>query len=79
MKLFGAMVLPVLNFSSEVWGFHASPDIERVHLKFLKQILSVKVQTCPVAVYGEFGRVSLKVQIKARILKYWFNVMKSSE
>ena len=70
------MVLPILNFSSEVWGFHASPDIETVHLKFLKQILSVKAQTCSAAVYGEF-RVPLNVQRKARILKYWFNIMKS--
>ena len=73
LKLFDAMVLPILNFSSEVWGFHASLDIERVHLKFLKQI----AQTCSAAVYGEFGRVPLNVQRKARILKYRFNIMKS--
>ena len=76
-KLFDAMVLPILNFSSEVWGFHPSPDIERVHLKFLKQNLKVKAQTCSAAVYGEFGRVPLNVQRKCRILKYWFNIMKS--
>ena len=50
------------------------PDIERVHLKFLKQILKVKSQTPSAAVYGELGRVPLHVMRKERILKYWFKV-----
>jgi hypothetical protein len=30
--------------------------IERVHLKFFKRILGVKMSTCNAAVYGELGR-----------------------
>ena len=44
IKLFDSMILPILNYASEIWGFHPAPDIERVHLKFLKQILKVKSQ-----------------------------------
>ena len=40
-------------------GFHKSPDVEKVHLKFLKQILGVRRQTSSVAIYGELGRVPL--------------------
>ena len=36
----------------EIWGFHLAPDIERVHLKFLKKILKMKSQTPSAAVYG---------------------------
>ena len=34
VKLFDAMVLPILNYASEIWGFHTAPDVERIHLKF---------------------------------------------
>ena len=63
------MILPILNYASEIWGFHPAPDIERVHLKFLKQILKVKSQTPSAAVYGELGRVPLHVMRKERALK----------
>ena len=33
-------------YSSETWGFHDSLDIERVHVKCLKQLLGVRSQTC---------------------------------
>ena len=31
LKLFDALVLPMMNYGSEVWGFHKSQAIERVH------------------------------------------------
>ena len=77
LKLFDTMILPVLTYGSEVWGFHAAPDIERVHLKFIKRILGVRPQTTNAAVYGELGRVPLNVVHKERILKYWFKIIKS--
>ena len=64
------MVLPILCYGCEVWGFHPVPDIERVHLKFLKQILAVKPQTCTNAVYGVLGRVPLHVVRKERLLNF---------
>ena len=75
LKLFDALVLPILNYSCEVWGFHSSQEIEKVHLKFLKQILGVRQQTCNMAVYGELGRVPLIVIRKVRILKFWFKIL----
>lgn len=79
IKLFDSMVLPILNYASEIWGFHKSPGVEKIHLKFLKQILGVRTSTPSAAVYGEFGRVPLIIQRKAKILKYWFSVMKNSD
>ncbi|MCU7801013.1 MAG: reverse transcriptase family protein [gamma proteobacterium symbiont of Lucinoma myriamae] len=46
LKLFDCMILPILMYGCEIWGFHDSSDIERVHLKFLKQLLGVRSQTC---------------------------------
>ena len=67
-KLFDTMVLPVLTYGSEVWGFHGAPDIERVNLKFMKRILRVRLQTTNVAVYGELGRIPLNIVRKERYL-----------
>ena len=74
LKLFDAIISPILNYGSEVWGFHKSPDIERVHLKFLKHILCVRQQTSNAAVYGELARFSMNVLRKIRIVKFWFNI-----
>ena len=79
IKLFDAIILPILTYGSEIWGFHPAPEIERVHLKFLKQILCVKPQTSNVTVYGELGRVPLSIISKERILKYWYKLMKSPD
>ena len=69
--------LPILCYGCEVWGFHAALDVERVHLKFLKQILGVRTQTCNNVVYGEIGRVPLSVIRKVRVLKFWFKIIKN--
>ena len=53
------MILPILCYGSELWGFHKAVDIECVHTKFLKQLLSVRQQTSNV--YGETGRFPLYV------------------
>lgn len=77
LKLFDSLVQPILMYGSEIWGFHKADDIEKVHVKFLKQILGVRRQTNNIAVYGELGRFPLFVLRKIRILKYWFKVLTS--
>ena len=73
------MVLPILMYGVEAWGFHSAPDAERVFLKFLKQVLSVRPQTTNAAVYGELGSVPLNIPRKERILKYLFKINNSSD
>ena len=42
LELFDKLILPILCYSCEVWGFNKAKDIERVHLKFCKYILKIK-------------------------------------
>ena len=42
LELFDKLVSPILNFGSEVWGFHKSPSIETIRLQFCKKLLGVK-------------------------------------
>lgn len=79
LKLFDSMVLPILNYGSEIWGFHKAPDIEQIHVKFLKQILNLRQQTVNAAVYGELGRYPLYVYRKIRILKYLYKIQSKSD
>jgi hypothetical protein len=76
VKLFDTMVSPILSYSSEIWGFHYSSNIENVHIRFLKQQLRVHSRACNTAVYGEFGRYPLYVLRQIRIVKFWLKVSK---
>ena len=41
LDLFDKLILPILCYSCEVWGFNVGKDIERVHLRFCKYILRI--------------------------------------
>ena len=64
-----------LNFCSEIWGYHKAPDIEKLHLKFIRPILGVKRSTNTVALYGETGRFPLEIIRTINMLKYWLKVL----
>lgn len=60
-----------------IWGFNNAECLERLHRKFLKRLLNVKMSTCNAAVYVETGRFPLHVNWKMRIVKYWLKIVKS--
>ena len=55
LDLYDKLVTPVLNYSSEIWGFHGGTRIERAHLSFCKRLLGVKTTCQNSFVYGETG------------------------
>lgn len=77
LQLFDAFVGSILNYASPVWGISKSKEIERVHLKFCKAILGVKISTCNVAVYGELGRYPMFIARYVSAIKYWFKIQYS--
>jgi len=76
-QLFDAFVGSILNYASEVWGYTKSKELERIHLKFCKRLLKVKLNTCNACVYGELGRYPMYINRYMRIIKYWFNIRRS--
>lgn len=71
LDLFDKMIMPILLYGCEIWGFTNTVIIERLHLKYCKLILHLKKSTPNFIVYGELGRFPLSVHIKTRIVNFW--------
>ena len=74
LNLFDSQVASILNYGAEVWGFISAESIERVHRKFCKRVLSVKLSTNNYGIYKELGRYPLFITRQIRIVKYWLNL-----
>lgn len=59
-NLFDAYVLSVLNYGCEIWGVLKAKNIERVHRKFCKQMLHIKMSANSTSLYAEVGRFPWK-------------------
>ena len=77
IHLFDTCILPILNYSSEIWCTgKESPTLERVQLRFLKFLLGVKNSTCNLAIYGETGRFPLILYQKLKVVDYWLRLQR---
>jgi hypothetical protein len=70
LKLFDSIVLPILTYSCEVWGFENCAEIEKVHLRFCKKILKVRQTTSNYMVNRELGRYPLNIHINVRMIGF---------
>ena len=71
LKLFDTMVLPILSYGAEIWGFMEDSSLEAVKLHYLKHILHVPLTASNIAVRGELGQLPIHLIWKERILSYW--------
>ena len=79
LYLFNALVKPVLNNSSEIWGFCEADKLERVHLSFLKYVLNVRKSTPSAFVYKELNVFPLIVTRYFKIFKFWLKIITSPD
>ena len=77
LKLFDHTVLPILTYSCEVWGYENLDIIEKVHNDFLRKITLARKSTPLYMLYGELGRIPMKLIVKSRMIGYWNRVIKS--
>lgn len=73
-NLFDTYVVSILNYSCEIWGFMKADNIEKVHRKFCKRLINVKMSTNSVSLYSEMGRFPLFIGRYLRIIKYWLKL-----
>ena len=74
LDLFDKMILPILLYGCEIWGFEDIERIEVFYRKFLKYVLSLNKQTTNCMVYGESGRKPLSIIIKSRMISFWHKI-----
>ena len=77
LELFDKLVLPILNYGCETWGFHSGTALERVQLQFCKQLLGVKKCTQNDFIYGELGRTPLQNHRYYTVVKYWLKILQA--
>ena len=74
-SMFDSLVASILNYASEIWGFHQGKDIEVIHNKFCRFVLNVPKNTPVCGVIGELGHLPMYIIRKQRLLKYWVNIV----
>ena len=78
-KLFDSLFLPILLYSSEVWGAYDKIDlskwekdpIEKQHTQFYKYYIGLNRRAPNVVSRNEVGRLPLKLHVYMRMLKFW--------
>ena len=78
MKIFDAIVSPILLHNSEVWGAHEKNDLnkwdstetEKVHLRFCKLYLGTNRKASNIACRGELGKFPLLIKVKKNMINY---------
>ena len=75
LHLFDTLVLPVLNYGSEIWGFSQADKLETFYLGFLKNTLSVRKSTPTSFVYKELDVLPLITHRLTRIFKFWLKII----
>jgi hypothetical protein len=86
LRLFDKAILPIMLYGSEVWGFsdirnhptttiqilqRTIDDMDKIHIKFCKQLLGVKWSTGNMATLSELARLPLISNIIPRTVKYF--------
>ena len=73
------MIKPILLYGCELWGVGNVDIIEKVQLKFFKQIFHLKNATPSYMIYGELGVAPLYVEIQKRIVSFWCKLIDNYE
>ncbi len=90
-RLFDVLIKPILLYGSEVWGLmdlslqatsldnlltqDINPTIEKLHLRFCKQTLGIKLSSSNNATLAELGRYPLICSIIPHTTKYLFHIL----
>ena len=75
LDMFDKMILPIVTYGCEMWGFGNNDIIRKLQLKYYKIVLKVRKSTPSNMVFGEIGKYPVDVAIKNRMMNYWFRLV----
>ena len=73
--LFDKMIVPIILYGSEVWGFHTTEMLEVFYRKFIKNVLKLNKSTPSGMVYGEVGKLCLQTKMDKYIISFWLRLI----
>ena len=66
LKLYDVMIVPILCYGCELWGFHEDKDLERVEDHYLKFVLYLPPNATITAIRGELGQLPIYPSVMER-------------
>ena len=75
LRLFDSLISPILLYASDVWGIFGYDHIDKIHIKFCKNLLGVRAQTSNFTIYGDLGCSPLSVIAKEISVKYLLKLL----
>ena len=76
-SLFAAIILPVIEYGSEIWGTKQYMQLERFFLKFLKEILGQPYNATNNTIYGDTGSFPCWIRTYTRVVNYFRRITDS--
>ena len=73
-RLFLRLVEPILSYGSEVWGYQKANEMELLHRRFMREILSVRNKTKNELLYSELGMIPLRPLRLMKMVNFWAGV-----
>ncbi len=74
LELFDSVIKPIALYGAEVWGYDYIGLADKLQLRFIKNSLGLKMRTPTVMVRGETGCYPCTIDVKCRLLNYWFKL-----
>ena len=78
-NLFDTLIIPILLYGSEIWGYEKLAEIDTFYKKIIKNSLKLNLQTADCMVYGETGRLPISYYVKQRMINYWHRIATGNE
>ena len=79
IELFNQLVVPVLTYGCEVWGFSDLNQMEILQRKFIKTILCLNNRTPNNMVYGESGEYPLSCIVNMRMINFYMRLVNGKQ
>ena len=79
LELFDHLVLPIMLYGCEVWGFGNINELEILHRKFIKILLGLNSCTPNVMVYGETGRLPIINHVISRMTTFYMRLINGNK
>jgi len=78
-ELFEQLIVPILLYGSEIWGFQNVYQLEIFYRSFIKRILHLNKGTPNCIIYGETGTSCLANKIHGRMINFWVRLLEGKQ